>query len=164
MSDVVVRRLEPDEWERFRDIRLAALLDAPSAFGSTYAQSVQYTEHIWRSRLTTAAMFAAEESGRLIGIAGGLPGHAGDGNALLISMWVAPTARGHGVGEQLVRQVIAWANESGFQRLKLWVTVGNDSAERLYTRCGFAPTGEVQPVDEGSVHSEKAMELELHQP
>lgn len=159
MSDVIVRQLAPDEWERFRDIRLAALLDAPTAFGSTYAQSVVYTEHIWRSRLTTAAMFAAEENDRLIGIAGGLPGQNDDGTAIVISMWVDPAARSRGIGEQLVQRVIEWARVGGFRRLTLWVTVGNDSAERLYTRCGFVPTGEIEPIDNGSGHSEKAMEL-----
>lgn len=160
MSDVVIRQLAPDDWERFRDIRLAALLDAPSAFGSTYAQSVVYTEHIWRSRLTTAAMFAAEESGRLIGIAGGLPPQAGD-TALLISMWVDPIERGRGIGEMLVNRVAQWARDEEFLSIKLWVTVGNGAAERLYARCGFGPTGEIQPVGEGSAPSEMSMEMKL---
>jgi GNAT superfamily N-acetyltransferase len=161
VSDIVIRQLTPDEWERFRDIRLAALLDAPTAFGSTYAQSIAYTEHIWRSRLTTASMFAAEEDERLIGIAGGLPGQSGDGAAILISMWVDPAARGRGIGERLVNRIIEWARTEGFRRLSLWVTVGNDSAERLYARCGFVPTGQIEPIDNGSGHSEKAMELIL---
>lgn len=161
MSDVVIRQLIPDEWERFRDIRLAALIDAPTAFGSTYAQSAAYTEHIWRSRLTTAAMFAAEEGDRLIGIAGGLPGQSADAAAVLISMWVDPATRGRGIGEQLVNRVIEWVKAEGFRRLTLWVTVGNDAAERLYTRCGFVPTGQIEPIDNGSGHSEKAMELFL---
>lgn len=159
MSDAVILQLVPDDWERFRDIRLAALLDAPAAFGSTYAQSVVYTEHIWRSRLTTAIMFAAESGGRLIGIAGGLAGQNGDGTAMLISMWVDPAARGEGIGARLVNRVIEWARAERFQRLTLWVTVGNDAAERLYARCGFVPTGEVEPIDNGSGHSEKMMEL-----
>lgn len=160
MSEIGIRRLMPDDWERFRDIRLAALLDAPSAFGSTYTQTVVYTEHIWRSRLTTAAMFAAEESGRLIGIAGGLPAQA-DNTAALISMWVDPADRGRGIGEQLVNRVVQWARDEGFSSIKLRVTVGNDPAERLYVRCGFVTTGEVLPVDEGSEHTEKSMELTL---
>ncbi|MGH2548874.1 MAG: GNAT family N-acetyltransferase [Thermomicrobiales bacterium] len=160
MSEIAIRQLTPDDWERFRDIRLAALLDAPSAFGSTYAQTVIYTEHIWRSRLTTATMFAAEESGHLLGIAGGLPTQT-DNTAALISMWVDPAGRSRGIGEMLVKRVIQWARDERFLGLKLWVTVGNDSAERLYIRCGFVPTGEVQPVDEGSEHSEMSMELTL---
>lgn len=160
MSEIVIRRLTPDDWERFRDIRLTALLDAPSAFGSTYAQTVIYTEHIWRSRLTTAAMFAAEEDGRLVGIAGGLPTQT-DNTAGLISMWVDPAARGRGIGERLVNRVVQWARDERFLSIKLWVTVGNDSAERLYARCGFVPTGEIKPIYDGSGHSEKSMELAL---
>jgi GNAT superfamily N-acetyltransferase len=163
MSETVIRPLQPDEWERFRDIRLAALLDAPTAFGSTHAQSVLYTEHIWRSRLTTAAMFAAERDDRLVGIAGGLPNEAHE-TAALISMWVAPEARGEGIGERLVNAVIGWARETGHERLKLWVTVGNSSAERLYQRCGFIDTGETEPIDNGSGLSEKSMELILRVP
>jgi len=105
-------------------------------------------------------MFAAERDGQLLGIAGGLPNEAHE-TAALISMWVSPEARGEGLGEQLVNAVIDWARETGHARLKLWVTVGNGSAERLYQRCGFIDTGEIEPIDNGSGLSEKSMELDL---
>lgn len=141
MTPIETRRLTPDDWRGFRDIRLTALRDAPYAFGSTYATSSQYTETVWRSRLLAAAYFVAVQGERSVGLIGGLPLEANPGTALLISMWVAPELRGQGVGSALVERVIAWAHEQGFARLELEVTPGNDEAERLYTRCGFIRTG-----------------------
>jgi GNAT superfamily N-acetyltransferase len=57
-----------------------------------------------------------------------------------VSMWVAPDTRRQGVGDALVQRVIAWAEQAGFTRLELAVTVGNEAAERLYERCGFVRT------------------------
>jgi len=138
-SGVRIRRLSPDEWAAYREIRLAALAESPDAFGSSLERSRQYTEEIWRDRLTTAVTFAAEREAdrRLLGIASGLP-TAIAGTAALIGMWVAPEARRQGIGEALVQRVIAWALEAGVSRLELEVTVGNDRAERLYARCEFA--------------------------
>ncbi|MFT6644676.1 MAG: hypothetical protein ACJAX5_002311 [Patiriisocius sp.] len=39
-----VHIIQPEEWLSYRDIRLAALKDSPDAFGSTYAESILYTE------------------------------------------------------------------------------------------------------------------------
>lgn len=148
-SGLLIRRLTPDDWEEYREIRLAALTEAPEAFGSNLAREQQFTEEIWRSRLTTAAAFAAEQDGdrRLLGIAAGLPTDMTVA-ARLIGMWIAPEARRQGVGEALVHQVIAWAQAEGFSWLELEVTTGNTGAERLYERCDFVRTGE-KVADDG---------------
>ena len=66
------------------------------------------------------------------------------GTAHLVSMWVAPPLRGRGVSDDLVRRVIAWANDSGSHRLELSCTEGNKYAEILYIRHGFVRTGEAE--------------------
>ncbi len=141
---LVIRRLAPDDWELFRDVRLAALRDAPRAFGSTYERERTADEENWRKRLANRAQFAAELEGEIVGTAAGTASDAT--SAALISMWVAPRARGRGVGQRLVISVLDWALEAGYGSIRLWVTDGNLAAERLYARCGFARTGAVQPV------------------
>ena len=69
-----------------------------------------------------------------------------DGTADLVSMWVRPGGRGQGVGEALVEAAAGWARARGFGTLFLWVTESNAPAMRLYERCGFAVTGELQPL------------------
>ena len=81
--------------------------------------------------------------------------------AELISMWVAPSARRSGAGAELVRHVIEWASESGYRRVELWVTRGNEAAERLYRGLGFTETGDVKPLPSDPCKDERRMRLEL---
>ena len=52
-------------------------------------------------------------------------------------MWVAPEARGAGVGAALVEATARWAPGRGATTLRTSVTIGNDAAARLYARTGF---------------------------
>jgi GNAT superfamily N-acetyltransferase len=145
---VVVREVGPDEWELLRDVRLAALAEAPYAFGSTYAREAAFTEEQWRGRLASRSLtlFAFADGladGQPAGIAGG---YVEDGVADLVSMWVRPVARGLGVGEALVTAAADWARAHDHDTLYLWVTESNEPARRLYERCGFTLTGERQPL------------------
>ncbi|MGH9250146.1 MAG: hypothetical protein ACRD0W_11585, partial [Acidimicrobiales bacterium] len=55
MSDRVrIVRVGPPDWASWRDLRLSALSDAPSAFGSTYGSQLAKTETEWRDRLDPA--------------------------------------------------------------------------------------------------------------
>ena len=65
-------------------------------------------------------------------------------------MWVAPDARGAGVGRDLVERVVAWAGSHDFPVLRLLVTQTNDGATRLYERCGFTDEGVRLPLRTGS--------------
>lgn len=61
---VLVRQVTADDWELMRDTRLAALADAPSAFGSSYAREAGFTEEQWRGRFSerSVAFFAHDDS------------------------------------------------------------------------------------------------------
>jgi GNAT superfamily N-acetyltransferase len=143
---VSVRATGPGDWELMRDVRLAALRDAPGAFASTYAREAAYTEEQWRGWFSDRfVMFFAylNDHAAPAGLAGVLDE---DGAADLVSTWVRPDARGRGVGGALVNAAAAWAKSRGHDTLYLWLAEPNEPARRLYERYGFTPTGERQPL------------------
>jgi ribosomal protein S18 acetylase RimI-like enzyme len=152
---VMTREIGPQDWATVRDIRLTALREAPSAFGSTYAREAAFTEERWRARFSprsvTYLAYLADAADRAesadraepAGIAGVLEE---DGATDLVSMWVRPSARGRRAGDALVAACAGWARARGHDELFLWVTESNASARRLYERCGFSATGERQPL------------------
>jgi GNAT superfamily N-acetyltransferase len=131
----------------FRKVRLAALKEAPYAFGSTYESEVVASEVSWRHRLSERSRFVAEVDGQVVGTVGAGRGEF-DGAAALTALWVDPGFRGQGVGTALVEAVVDWAKSQGFNQVLLWVTEVNENAQRVYQRHGFARTGraiEVRP-------------------
>ena len=155
----LVRETAMDDWPALREIRLAALQDAPDAFASTYAREKTFDEAAWRARAARGGSFLAYvpeiSASEPVGLVGGYeeqPGTVG-----LISMWVRPRARGHGVGEALIVAVLDWAQARHARSVNLWVTETNKPACRLYERCGFSPTGECQPLPSNPAIGEVAM-------
>jgi RimJ/RimL family protein N-acetyltransferase len=143
----------------FREVRLAALRDAPYAFASTHERERTVDEEHWRERLANRAQFAAVLDGEIVGTAAGID--SDPTTAALISMWVAPRARGKGSGHLLVDAVLDWARKAGYGSVSLWVADGNQAAERLYLRCGFTRTGAVQPIHPGKARAEYEMSRPL---
>lgn len=138
----------------YRDVRLAALRDAPSAFWTSVADASAVTEEGWRQRLTDGACFVAVIDERAVGLAAGLT--EDEETAELVSMWVEPSWRGRGVADQLVVAVVAWAATARFTRVQLWVAVDSGAAERLYARHQFTRTGDVQ-----AMHADDPTRLEF---
>jgi GNAT superfamily N-acetyltransferase len=151
-----VRLLGEDDWATFREIRLRSLLDSPDAYGSTYGEESSQTERAWRDwtagrwRGGAAAVFLATDNGRTVGTATGAEYDEERGQAHVYAMWVAPDARGAGVGRRLVDAVAGWATHRGCTRLVLNVTETNETARAFYGACGFIETEERRPLREGS--------------
>lgn len=173
MSDTVVRRIAASDGALLRDVRLRALQDAPEAFASTHAAESTMTDDDWASRASSGASGADRFTGLAIvdsdcvGLVGGFrndhDGHHADID--LVSMWVAPSYRGSGVAEQLVDAVLEWArDEAEAQVVGLWVTRGNDRAQRFYERLGFVETGDVQPLPSDPCKDEVRMVFGLRAP
>jgi len=143
---VVVREVSPDDWKVLREVRLAALREAPQAFGSTYAREAPFTEEQWRGRINARSVtFFARlpQSPEPAGLAGI---YVEDGVPDLVSMWVRPSARGNRVGEALITAAADWVKSRDHDAVFLWVTEPNAPARTLYERCGFTPTGDRQPL------------------
>lgn len=136
---ISLRVLSADDWPDWRDLRLAALRDAPGAFSASLADWARQDEPRWRRRLTDVPFNAVADLDRVP--AGMVSGTAPDAQLAveLISMWVAPFARGRGVGDALVSVVARWAAAHGARRVVLEVFAHNGPALNLYRRNGFLP-------------------------
>jgi len=156
-----VRPIGPDDWKAWRELRLAALAEAPFAFGSQYADWVDATEDRWRERLSSPGAYQviASIDGTPAGMAGGFP--SADDTAELVSMWVAPAGRGKGVGNALMTAIEDWARGIGAATLKLSVVPGNDPAHNLYLRHGYVDTDEPGDLMADGVRREIVMRKAL---
>ena len=132
-----------EDWAGWRELRLAALAEAPYAFSSTLEDwtGAGDTEERWWARLSSVpfnvvAYVDANPAGM---VRGTLPD--GSGTAELLSTWVSPAARGLGVGDALVDAVVRWARKQMASRLRLGVREANEHATALYRRQGFVDSG-----------------------
>lgn len=153
---VTLRVLTTHDWPLWRELRLAALTDAPQAFKVRLADWDRGEQERWRTRLAVPGahhLAALRDDGRPVGMASGLPGD--DGVMELRSVWVDSGARGQGIGGRLIAAIEATAREAGALELRLAVLAGNEPAIALYRRHGFGfvdgPAG--QP---GSAHAAAA--------
>ncbi|WP_409186329.1 GNAT family N-acetyltransferase [Amycolatopsis sp. VS8301801F10] len=153
---IVVRELSAENWAEWRDLRLAALREDPEAFSSKLAdwQGENDAEPRWRARLRDVALnVLADLDGVPAGMVSAHLSERGD-RAELLSMWVAPSARGRGVGDALVRAVVRWSEGRGAAELALRVAGGNEHALALYERHGFV----ARPAQEGPCEHEMVRE------
>jgi ribosomal protein S18 acetylase RimI-like enzyme len=134
------RRLGPDDWETFRDLRLQALADSPDAFGSTLERELRFSEDEWRQRLG-GPVFVVEDPDPVA--VGGIFDHGGTPHVW--GMWTRPDARGRGHARALLDALIAPGTVA-----QLDVNVANAGARRAYERYGFVGTGRVEPLRPGS--------------
>lgn len=150
VSHVHVRILGPDDVELFQRLRLCGLLDVPEAFGTTYEEDRVLPLDVVAERLrsvrapTGRAVVGAFHDRTLVGFAGCIqsPKRKSRHTAEVWGTYVAPKARGQGVGrrllEALIDEVQRW---DGVERLTLSVVERAEAACRLYTALGFEPFG-----------------------
>lgn len=143
---VVVSRATAAQWRTVRDVRLRALAEDPYAFGSTVGSEQAFDDDLWRARAAAGRTMLARSGDQVVGIVSFYVEVAQPDERQLVSMWVAPEARGTGVGALLVQAARQAAAAEGAQALTLFVADGNDRARRFYERLGFRATGERQAL------------------
>lgn len=146
-----IRLVTEKDWHTLKTIRLAALLDAPTAFGVSHASAAAQSDAQWRERAAAAgrggtafwlafddvagsadAAHATQAPAGMIGA-----GVDGGGRYNLIGMWLRPERRGSGAAARLVDAVKARAVALGHARVVLDVAPENTRAARFYANQDF---------------------------
>lgn len=159
MSDVSVRALGPEDWLTYRDMRLAALKEAPEAFTSSYEQEGEFEESFWRTRMARSARLLATSGGAALGIVS--VGQVEPDVAELFGMWVVPDARGMGVAWRLMEAATEHARADGNRALQAWVSTDNGRAVAFFSSYGFRPSDQRRPMSTDAAVDEMAMTLPL---
>jgi len=150
----------------FKDVRLRALADTPSAFGSIYAQEAAFPDSEWLRRALRwngekGIGLLAMDGPAACGIAGSFLRENDPAKAQLISMWTAPTHRQQGIGRLLVNEILRWAAGRNVRELFLMVTSVNQPAMLFYDRLGFTRTGRTEPYPNDPAIQEYEMSLPI---
>ena len=132
------------------DLRLRGLREHPEAFGMSYEESRDQTLEQVLARFLRPESFilGAAIERRLVGTVACAREHGQKlrHRATITGMYVAPEARGRGVGGALLDEAVARARGGwpGLEQIHLTVVTENAGAGRLYRRRGFAVYG-VEP-------------------
>lgn len=168
-SPVHIRRLTPADAAVFQAFRLAALLEAPAAFGSSHEEERELSRSVIEDRLAVKpdrGPFGAFENDELVGLValGRESMHKLAHKALIWGMYVAPEARGKGIGRALLLEALSLARSvAGILQVNLRVNASNEGAIRLYESVGFKTFGH-EPgamLVDGELHDELHMCLPL---
>jgi ribosomal protein S18 acetylase RimI-like enzyme len=164
-----VRRLTPDDAAVFQAFRLAALREAPTAFGSSFQEEKDFPASVIEGRLAIKpdrGPFGAFQGEEMVGLVA--LGRENMKNlahkALIWGMYVKPEHRGQGVAKALLQEALSLAKSvPGVLQVNLSVNAGNASAIRLYESFGFKAYGHEPSAlrISGELHDELHMFLRL---
>ena len=163
MTDPTVRLARPDDAEAIADAHVRGWLTTyrglvPDAFLD--GLSVERRTTFWRDTITAettaetpARTWIVEEAGEVRGFASTGPnrdqpdGLAGAGEVFAI--YLAPEARGRGLGRTLFGHVVDDLPSRGLEPGVVWGFEANAGTRRFYEAAGFRVDGARQPIDFG---------------
>ncbi len=148
---ILIREAVLSDAQQYRELRLDALQDSPTAFSADYQVNLNHPMTYWENRLRFdeyGTIFFAEHSHTLMGMTGirqresPKTKHSAD----IYSVYVKPEWRGLHIAGEILEACAEWAKARDVIVLKLGVMATNKPAVRLYERCGFKIYG-TEPFD-----------------
>lgn len=153
-----IRELGPDDGLAYREVRLRALREAPTAFASTFEEESAQPDEFWQNLVSMTAesmesvLFAVDRgAGTLAGTAFVRVSPSAPHDAYVGGMWVDEDLRGGGWADALLESAERFSRRLGSQAIELWVSGSNPLAQRFYERNGYRPTGVREPQASGIV-------------
>ncbi len=137
-----VRRIGASEAGAFREIRLECLRLHPDAFGTVWEVERKQPDSHFERMLQDHQFWGGFLEDRLSGIVGFyvMPRAKERHRGVLYAMYVRPAARGTGLADKLVNEVLTHARPL-VDLVWLKVAALNEPARKLYDRFGFEVYG-----------------------
>jgi ribosomal protein S18 acetylase RimI-like enzyme len=144
-----IRPLAAPDAAAFRQMRLQAIADSPSAVWPTHEEEARRTAEEIEARIQrtdTQIVFGAFVDTKLVGIAGlrREPLEQVRHKAVLWGVFISPDRRREGLARKLYSHVLSFARDEGVLQIQLCVNAENDRARSLYRSLGFKSFG-VEP-------------------
>jgi ribosomal protein S18 acetylase RimI-like enzyme len=143
-----IKRIQKGEWETYKQLRLAALQEAPYAFTTTYEAAVERKPASWIEQTDTFSdgtdqcLLVAYIEHVAIGLCAFYRNTNTPCEGEIVQIWVAPEHRGTSVAKKLMDAMIQWARGTNTARIRLDVKKDNRRAIRFYQNYGFTVIGE----------------------
>ena len=139
---IEITKLASDRWEEYRELRLEALKQDPTAFGSSFEEEQDMPEETWQKRITNA-LFAVSD-GKPIGLITWVQGDRikTRHTSYINSTYVTETFRGQGVGSKLMTAALdSIKAHKEILKIRLSVIASQEQAFKLYSGFGFQIIG-----------------------
>lgn len=139
-SDFLIRPIEKDDETAMASI-IRTVMPEFGASGAGFAINDPEVDQMWHAyREPRHAYFVLERNGSVVGGGGVAPLEGGPSDVCeLRKMYLLPSARGLGLGQDLLDRALAAAREAQFRRCYLETLSSMKEAQRLYRRNGFQP-------------------------
>lgn len=136
--ETVVRALGPADWLRVRAIHEEGIATGDATFqAEPPGWDAWDTGHLAHSRIV------GEAGGEIVGWAALSPvsARAVYGGVAEVSVYVAASARGRGIGTILLRALVDESERNGVWTLQAGIFPENETSVALHERCGFRVVG-----------------------
>lgn len=139
-AEAIVRSAVPADAEAICTIYNTAIEERGSTFETSLRSAADFESRIDDARFPLLVCDVADGISGWAGLASysARECYAGIAEA---SVYVAPEARGRGLGTMLAETLASSAEESGFHKMVGKLFTDNTASIRLCERCGFTPVG-----------------------
>lgn len=138
-------KLSPEDWEKYKNIRLEALQKDGLAFGPSYEEEAKKKDEEWKATLEKddSYLFFAEENGEIVGMAAAYQeeGEKVHHVAYVWGVYVREAFRGKGIGKKIMETLLGELKENNVVKANLNVNTIQSGAVKIYESLGFRIIG-----------------------
>ncbi len=136
--DIAIRPMNEQDWPDVGKIYGQGIATGKA----TFQQEIpEYTN--WDTSHLPVCRFVAVSNGKTVGwiALSGVSSRCVYRGVAEVSVYIADTARGRGVGQKLLRHIIAESEKAGIWMLQSGIMEDNPASLRLHEKCGFRKVG-----------------------